>query len=653
MLIDKELIREAKRKLGDANFLYIMDFLGVEDYDEVRMKCRCPVHNEKTASFLYDRDQYRCHCFGCGASFDFIEAAMRGRNLSFLDAAHLLFDEAKMQVVFGEQGVRTKREYKYPHEEPINEKASVYAYMAKRGISQATVDYADVREDAQGNCVFNYYDTNDVLTNVKYRPSHKIDKSSGQPKMWYQKGADTTPLLFNINRVSTDSPLLITEGEMDALAAIEAGYLNAVSVPFGANNFTWIESNWEVLEQFESVIIASDNDGPGLKMQKECVSRLGSWRTKYVQVPEKIASAETGEMMPCKDLNEVLYYGGKDALLSLILNAKDSPVSSVRDLSDIEDIDLDKLDGVPFGIKAIDQELMRLFYGTLTIVSGLPGAGKTSFLYQLICNAVDTQIPCWIFSRELPSWMTKNWMLYILAGRRNLVQAFDRSGAEYYKVPPQVKQEISEHYRGLWYVYDDEQSNKLDDLLVSMTDVVRKYGVKLLLLDNLMTIDIGANENTELQKQTETINRLIQFTRKYNVAVVLVAHPRKMANTSDVGIQDIAGTSNIINLAHRALTLRRVSQAEKAGERNYNDTQWKVKPYPYDVRVTVLKDRLRGRAGFEHGMYYDKASRRFFSNPEEYDHQYGFDTHVYTEPLSYPVVPPADLAFGGGGEENV
>ena len=42
MLIDKELIREAKRKLGDANFLYIMDFLGVEDYDEVRMKCRCP-----------------------------------------------------------------------------------------------------------------------------------------------------------------------------------------------------------------------------------------------------------------------------------------------------------------------------------------------------------------------------------------------------------------------------------------------------------------------------------------------------------------------------------------------------------------------------------------------------------------------------------
>lgn len=66
MLIDKELVREAKRKLGDANFLYIMDFLGVEDYDEVRMKCRCPVHNEKTASFLYDRDQYRCHCFGCG-----------------------------------------------------------------------------------------------------------------------------------------------------------------------------------------------------------------------------------------------------------------------------------------------------------------------------------------------------------------------------------------------------------------------------------------------------------------------------------------------------------------------------------------------------------------------------------------------------------
>ena len=124
-------------------------------------------------------------------------------------------------------------------------------------------------------------------------------------------------------------------------------------------------------------------------MNKEVVNRLGSWRTKYVQIPSEMTNKETGEVVKVKDLNEVLYYGGKDALLSAILNAKDTPVASVTDLSDIDDVDLDQIDGVQFGIEAIDKELMRLFYGTLTIVSGMPGAGKTSFLYQTVCNAME------------------------------------------------------------------------------------------------------------------------------------------------------------------------------------------------------------------------------------------------------------------------
>ena len=32
-------------------------------------------------------------------------------------------------------------------------------------------------------------------------------------KNWCQKGADTRPLLFNMNRVNISQPLLITEGE--------------------------------------------------------------------------------------------------------------------------------------------------------------------------------------------------------------------------------------------------------------------------------------------------------------------------------------------------------------------------------------------------------------------------------------------------------
>lgn len=575
---------------------------------------------------------------------------MRGQNISFLDAVQELFEAADVPYVFGEQGVPSKRDYKYPHEEPLNNKENVYGYMKTRGISQSTVDYADVREDAHGNCVFNYYDLNDVLTNVKYRPSHKINKAAGESKMWAQRGADTTPLLFNMNRVSTDSPLLCCEGEMDTLAAIEAGYHNAVSVPFGANNFTWIEENWDFLEQFDSIIVAGDNDEPGQKMNKEVVNRLGSWRTKYVQIPSEMTNKETGEVVKVKDLNEVLYYGGKDALLSAILNAKDTPVVSVTDLSDIDDVDLDQIDGVQFGIEAIDKELMRLFYGTLTIVSGMPGAGKTSFLYQTVCNAMDTGHNCWLFSRELPGWMSKNWFSYILAGPRHLTEHYDSNGAHYFKVDPGVKRDINDYYRGQWYVYNDNDSNKLDDLIGSMTDVVRKYGVKLLILDNLMTIDIGAGANDELKKQTEAISKLIQFAMKYDVAVILVAHPRKMMAGTEVGLYDLAGSSNIINLAHRTISLRRVTKQEKEGKYNMKG-QMIAPPDPSDVKITVLKDRLRGRAGFSCGMFYDVPSRRFFTTPAEYGRQYRWDRGEYKSPLAYPIPDPLDEVFGGDKAE--
>ena len=52
---------------------------------------------------------------------------------------------------------QTKHNYKYPHEEPINEKKNVIEYWGKRGISKNVIDYLDIREDKNGNGVFNFY----------------------------------------------------------------------------------------------------------------------------------------------------------------------------------------------------------------------------------------------------------------------------------------------------------------------------------------------------------------------------------------------------------------------------------------------------------------------------------------------------------------
>lgn len=641
MQIDREAILQAKEKLGDRNAQIIVEELGITDFDEKNMKCCCPFHQEDHASFIYNKKAFNFRCFGsCGRSYDILDVFMY-KGATYAEACKKLFELAEMPYSFGELGVKTKRHYRYPHEVPCTDKSKVYAYFEQRKISRETLDALDVRQDSEGNVVFNYYDTNDVLTMVKYKPSHKVQH--GQAKCWCQQNSDTTPLLFNMNRINVNSPLLICEGEPDCLSAIEVGFKNAVSVPLGSSNLHWIDENLEWLDQFESIIICADNDDAGVKMQKECVPRLGSWRTKVVDIPA-IPIGNTGRVT--KDLNEILYVCGKDKVLELILDAKDSPVPSVADLSDVEPTEYEDVDGVTTGLKAIDDELMRLFFGTLTIVSGQPGSGKSSLLTQLACNSLDNDISTWLFSGELPNGVEKSWFNYIFAGPRNITDAISRRGNPYKKISTTTLAEINKTYKGRWHIYRDDYDNTLDKLIASMTDTVRKYGARCLILDNFMCIDTETSEE-ELRSQTDTIKKLIEFAKKYQVAVILVCHPRKMDAGTNVGIYDIAGTSNIVNLAHRTIGLRRVTDAERENAAKYSEKRRQL--LKYDVIVTVVKDRMFGRQNIDVGLYYDPASRRFFSDMDEYDRRFSWDKKEYKEPLP---LPPQLLAEERASEDE-
>ncbi len=630
MLIDREKIQQAKILLGNENAFIIAKELQLENFDEKNLKSLCKWHDEKTGSFIYNPKNYSFHCFGCGRNTDIIDAFIYNGE-TYVTAVQKLFELAKLEYSFGEHKVKTKYQYVYPKEVICDNKDKVYDYWKLRKISKETIDYADVRQDENGNTVFNYYDTNDTLTMVKIRPSRKINK--GENKCWCQKGASTSNLLFNMNRVNIDKPLLIAEGEGEVLSAIESGYTNAVSVPLGAGNLNWIEENWDFLEQFNNIIICADNDEAGAKMQKESLYRLGSWRTKFIEVPSSVKT-EDGKRVKTKDLGEILFYCGKESVMELIMSAKDSPVTGVSDISDIEDLDLDKIDGIKTGFAELDKELIKLFESTLTIFTGSPGSGKTSILYQIICQALDQNRNCFLFSKELPEWMSRNWLNSIMAGRRNITKFTSKDGVEYYKVNKDAKQLIGDYYKGKWFVYKNDQSNKLDDIMIAMEECIRKYGVKLLVIDNLMSIDMGATSDNEFLKQTDVINRLLWLAMKYFVSIILVAHPRKLQTGEEVELYSISGSANIINLANRAISLRRVTKKEKENG------------IKYDVFVKPIKDRVLGRIGSDIGLFYDDESRRFYSNPEEFDFKYRWDRNNYVDKLPYPLEDYTEEVFG-------
>ena len=645
MEIDRALIQKAKEKLGDRNASIIVEELEIPDFDEKNMRCCCPFHQEDHPSFIFNSKALNFHCFGaCGRSYDIVDVFM-SKGMTYAQACAKLFELAEIPYSFGELGVRTRRQYRYPKPVECTDKSAVYKYWQRRCISPETIDYADVRQDEHGNTVFNYYDTNDVLTMVKYRPSDVVQK--GGTKNWCQQGSDTAPILFNMNRINTENDLLICEGEGDALAAIESGFKNTVSVPLGAGNTHWIEECWDWLEQFEHIIICSDNDDAGNKMRSECLRRLGSWRTKYVTVPS-FYEREDGSKKTVKDLNEALYYFGKEKVLDIILNAHDTPVPGLVDFADIEDIDLDKLDGVPTGLPMLDKYLMKLFYGTLNIVTGINGSGKSSFLNQIICQCLDHDENVYLFSGELPNFQAKNWINYIFAGQRNLVER--QSGeSTYYYVSNDAKKKISEYYKGRLYIREDGESNKVSDLLSSIEDSIRKYGTRLVIVDNLTAINLECSDESKYERQAEFITDLIALAVKYNVVILLVVHPHKVDMMRRLSKMDVQGISAIIDLAHRIISLYRVQEKDKKGVKNYKGDDWKTPPIKADVIIDILKDRYTGLEGKSVEVFYDRPSRRFFTNEEELDHVYEWDAkteHTGKLPFPPPQIYNYDEVFG-------
>lgn len=370
----------------------------------------------------------------------------------------------------------------------------------------------------------------------------------------------------------------------------------------------------------------------GQKLQKDIIYRLGSWRTKFVEIPHEINGHKT------KDINEVLYWGGKEMVSHLILNATETPVNSIIDYSEIQDVDLDELDGMILGIEELDKALMKIPLGSFNIITGVNGTGKSSFLSQVMCNALEQDLNIWLYSKELPNFMAKNWLSYPLAGRRNLIK-YNKNNTDYYKVDQNAKKKMDEFYKKRIHIYKDEADNDIDSILQSMEDSVRKFGDKLIIIDNLTAIDLGGNENSRWENQTEFIKKLIGFAKKFNVIVFLVIHPHKMDMVRRMNIMDIQGSMSMTDLAHRCFSLYRVSKQDKEGVKNTRGG-WVKEPVPYDVLVDVLKDRFTGKNGFSVGLFYDRPTRRFYSNEKEFGYQYKWDTNIYKDKLEYPIKMP-------------
>ena len=555
-----------KQRLGERARDVIAYGLGLDKYIPTKNEACCPFHREKTPSFKWTNKGFFWKCFGCGQVLDIYRYLQEFKHMGFREAVREVAEMTGGEVKLSMQ--RQATEYKKPNIETQDLAQAAVQYMESRKISAQTLKDWRVKQrtwNGKECYVFQYFDENKELQFVSYREIKKGGLKGGCEK-------DTKQILWGMWHVDVTKPVVITEGQPDSLAIWEAGYKNVVSVPSGSSNLSWIDNCWEWLQRVQEFIIFGDNDEPGLKLINELVVRLGKYRTKVIQ-------------HKYKDANEVLYYQGKDEILRLINDAIQRTPAGILDMSKVEYIGVkDKIDeGIPTGFYGLDYVLEDLQPEQLTVLFGRNGEGKSTVMSQIICTCIDNQIPVFLYSGEMSTTRLLNWLYKQAIGDEKEYLSFVKTK---YKVKADIKPEVlralQQWSSSLFFTYDKSATNvrkNVNDLFEVMAIAVKRYGCKLLVVDNLMSAleDTADSINAD---QSNFVQRCKDFAEGYHAHVVLVAHPNKTKGRGEpLEKEDISGSNNIPNKADVIIAV----------ERQYKDDR------DCDAKLRLIKDREEGR----------------------------------------------------------
>ena len=550
-------------------------------------------HQDKdTFSINLKTGVFKCFRAGCDYHGHFVELA---RDFDY-------------DLGFGE-----KRVYRKLPQKPVVVRDGAIEYMASRGISAEVCRRYELttRTDNKNILVFPFYDEAGTLQFVKYR-NMKFRRGIDKNKEWSE--TDTMPILFGMKQCSGFDRLIITEGQIDSLSVAECGITNAVSVPTGATGFTWLANCWDWIIKFKEIVVFGDNEHGKITLADTLRARL----------PQTVKVVQRKDYLGEKDANAILLKYGKAAVVRAVDGAEMPKLENVKDLSTVQTVDINALPKIKTNIPGIDRVIGGLVMGQVVLLTGKRGNGKSTFMSQLVCEALDQGENVFIYSGELADYHFKRWIDFQLAGTDYIKSIQNVYGDFEYTISDDVTRKISDWYKGRAFIYDNnwipDDGGEFESLPETIEKVIKQYGVRLVCIDNLMTAMETVQENDQLYlAQSNFVGKLKKIAVKYDVVVILVAHPRKTKLEFDN--DDVAGSADITNKADVVMSYQRVENDDSC-----------------DSTLSITKNRLFGKYASKENaikLFYSEKTKRIFpygQYPRHYGWEKGF-TPIMEEEL--------------------
>ena len=381
-LLDK--IKEAEKMLGnEEQAIEIAKLMNLRNFDEEKLTGSSPFSSDSNPSFIWNKKDLCYHDFSNGGNYSIINAYMYAYDETYAQALKRLFDRCHIEFDFKRGFGYDEREslenYKFPIDDSVEDNSNAIAYLKKRGFTEETIKFFDIGQTKKGDVQFKLKDINGRLVGVKYRHAHAV--KHGESKYWWQGDCSPCYSLFNINHIDITQPLTICEGYLDAMAIWQSGNHNVVSIPGGATDLNWIKYNFDFLEKFKKIILWLDNDTAGEEGTKKIVQKLGEYRCYIVESPDYAQEAveeyykQFNQEKPIRktDANNVMIAIDGSAVLKMIADAKAVENPRVKHLFDYEEMQLQNVPNISFGIKALNKVLYGNFQNTLTLITGTAG----------------------------------------------------------------------------------------------------------------------------------------------------------------------------------------------------------------------------------------------------------------------------------------
>ena len=400
---------------------------------------------------------------------------------------------------------------------------NVEKWFEGRGISKNTLKALKVTEGQEfmpqtgqneNTIHFNYFVGNQLI-NIKYRDGRKNFKLF--------KGAEK--VFYNINNIVGYEYCVIVEGEMDALSLYESGIHNAISVPNGAtlnnNNLDYLDNCIDYFTDKEKIIIAVDGDEAGQALQAELVRRLGA----------EVCYLATFE--DCKDANEYLLKYGKEKLVQCIAKAKPVPLENVTTFKDIEGEITDFVEngfkpGFQIGLQNFDS-IFSTYTGQFITVTGIPSSGKSDFVDQMVVGynnnyqwktafASPENAPTYLHAHKI---MRKVWQ--DMPTKKDI-------GTDKWN-------QVADHVNDNFFFIDMEKYT-LEAVLRKGAELVKRKGIKCLVIDPFNKVRSNDASGDVNVYTLEYLSKIEIFAKKYDVLVIVVAHPTKMYKDANGRIEE-------------------------------------------------------------------------------------------------------------------